>query len=61
MDKEKQDVKGQQIRFPADLYQKLQKRAKESHRSLNGEVVRSLELFLETVEAMEAHTGKRGK
>jgi hypothetical protein len=59
--REKEETKGQQIRFPVEIYHKLQKRAKESHRSINAEVVRSLELFLEAVEAMEAHTGKKAK
>jgi predicted DNA-binding protein len=50
--KEKEEIKAQQIRFPVEMYRKLQKSAKESRRSFNAEVLLSLECFFLAHEAL---------
>jgi hypothetical protein len=45
-DFDKQEYKALQIRFPVNLYNQIQDRAKKEHRSFNGEVIYCLEKFL---------------
>jgi hypothetical protein len=45
-DFDKQEYKALQIRFPVNLYNQIQERAKKEHRSFNGEVIYCLEKFL---------------
>jgi hypothetical protein len=45
-DFDKQEYKALQIRFPINLYNRIQERAKTEHRSFNGEVIHFLEKFL---------------
>ena len=49
-------TKALQIRFPVNLYDKIQERAKKEHRSFNGEVIYCLEKFFvsEASEKMSA-------
>jgi hypothetical protein len=57
--KTKEDTRGIQIRFPTPMYEKLRARAKDSLRSLNAEVIVSLEkLFAAEDAILEAYRGK---
>jgi len=40
-----EETKATQVRFPADLYNRLTEMAKKSHRSLNAEIIFSLEEY----------------
>ena len=59
--REKQEYRGLQIRFPIEIYRELKKRAKESRRSFNGEVVASVEKYIVAMEAVEAAKARKGK
>jgi hypothetical protein len=59
MKKATEKTKGIQIRFPIHMYEKLKAKAKESLRSLNAEVIVSLErLFAAEDAILEARRGK---
>jgi plasmid stability protein len=49
----KQETMGIQIRFPGEMYETLKLRAAKEHRSLNGEVLFSLETYFAAVTAIE--------
>jgi hypothetical protein len=57
--KREEETKGVQIRFPVPMYEKLKARSKKSLRSLNAEVIVSLEkLFAAEDAILEAYRGK---
>jgi len=51
VNKVKEEVKAIQVRLPIEVYGELKKRAKESRRSLNAEIVMSLEHVIAAREA----------
>ena len=46
----KEETKAIQIRFPLEIYEELKKRAKKERRSLNAEVIVSLDDYLAAKE-----------
>jgi predicted ABC-type ATPase len=50
---EKEETRAMQIRFPRQMYETLKFRAAKEHRSLNGEVVFSLQFYIEAIIAIE--------
>jgi hypothetical protein len=59
MGERKEETRALQIRFTAPVYRKLKARSKENRRSLNAEVLVSLERFFAAEEAIsEASRGK---
>jgi len=53
MNKEKTEIKALQVRIPLPMYQELKKRTRESRRSLNAEVIFSLETMFAVQESFE--------
>jgi len=51
VNKGKEEVKAIQVRLPIAVYRELKKRTKESRRSLNAEIVMSLEHVIAAHEA----------
>jgi len=56
--KVREETKALQVRFPVAIYQDLKKRAGKSKRSLNAEVIVSVERFIAAMEAVEANGRK---
>ena len=50
---ENNNIQALQIRFPLNMYQELKKRAKKAHRSLNSEVLLSIDQLFEAQEKLE--------